>query len=111
MIISTVDLNMVSTQKKKQQNKRFRSQFSESDADFMIEQSDQKAQTESRANTADRKTSLNITKDAIQVKSPLVDLHTLEKNIVSKVRSEVGSVTTLVEVRVQDAKMTSIGNP
>ena len=36
------------------------------------------------------------------------DMHTLEDNIVSKVRSEVKSVMSTVETRVQDAVMTSI---
>ena len=36
----------------------------------------------------------------IQVHSPQVDMHTLEENTVSKVRSEVDNVMTTVETRI-----------
>ena len=38
-----------------------------------------------------------------QINYPQLDMHTLEENIVSKVRSEVDNVMTTVETRVQDA--------
>ena len=37
-----------------------------------------------------------------------VDVHTIEENSVSKVRSEVANVLTSVETRVQDAVLTAI---
>ena len=37
-------------------------------------------------------------------------MHTPEKNIVGKVRSELDSVMTTVETRVQDAKWTAMEN-
>ena len=104
---------MVSTRKKKQQNKRFLSQLSESNAEFMVVQSKHEAQAKSRTDAADRDTSLkNLknTKGPKQVKGSEVDVHTLEKNIVNKVRSEVDSVMTTVETRVQDAVMTAMEN-
>ena len=45
-----------------------------------------------------------------QVDSLWVDMHTLEENIVSKVRSEVDNVLTTVETRVEDAVLTAIEN-
>ena len=45
-----------------------------------------------------------------QVNGLQVDMHTLEKNIVSEVRSEVDSVMTAVETRVQDPVLTAIEN-
>ena len=39
-----------------------------------------------------------------------MDIHTLEKNIVSEVRSEVDSVMTRLETKVQDAVLTAIKN-
>ena len=85
LVNSTVALNMVSTLKKKQQNKRLPSQLNESDANFMIGQSNREAQAESGANAADRDTFLIITKDTNQVNGSQVDLHTLKRNIFSEV--------------------------
>ena len=62
----------------------------------MIGQSNHGDQTECRVNAADRDTSLNNTVDP----HPVIDMYTREKNIVSKVRSEVDSVTTTVEITV-----------
>ena len=100
LVNSTVDSNMVSTRKKKELKKKLLRQLSESDADFMIGQRDHKTQTESRDYTADRNISVYYTKDPSLVKSPQVDMHTLEKNIVDKVRSAIDSVMTTVETRV-----------
>ena len=46
----------------------------------------------------------------IQLNSPQVDMPTLKENIVSKVRSDVNSVMTTFEIRVQDALLTAIEN-
>ena len=91
---------MISTRKKKQQNKRFFSQLDESDADFMIGQNNHEAQTSRKTNMVDIGGSSNNMRGSIQVNNPQVDLHTLEENIVSKVRSEVDSVVTTVKTRV-----------
>ena len=99
---------MVSTRKKKEQNKKLLGHLSESDADFLIAQSNHEAQTGSRANSVDTNTTLNTTKDPNQGFSSQVDMHTLEENIVSTVRSELDSVMTTVETRVQEAVMTAI---
>ena len=74
----------------------------------MMGQSNHEAQTESRANAADGDTCLNEANDPTQVNSSQVDMHTPEKNIVSKVRIEVDSVMTTVETRVQFAVLTAI---
>ena len=50
-------------------------------------------------------TSLNNTKDPNRFNGSQVDVHTLVKNLDSKVRTEVDSVMTMVETRVQDAVM------
>ena len=101
---------MVPTRKKKQHNKKLFCQLSESDADFMVTQNNHGAKFEIRANTVGRDTSLNYSNDPTLVNSSQVDMHTLDKNIVSKVGSEVDSLMTTIETRVQDAVMTAIKN-
>ena len=101
---------MVSTRKKKQQNKKLFSQLSERDTDFMIEQSNQDEQTESRDNMICRCTSSDNISNPTQVNYPQVDMHTLEENIVSKVRSELDNLLTSVETIVQDTVLTAIKN-
>ena len=91
---------MVFTRKKKQQNKRLFSQLGESDPDFMIGQSNYETRPASRTNIEDRGIPSNNINGPIQVNSPQLDMHTLEENIVSKVRNEVDSVMTTVETRV-----------
>ena len=71
-------------------------------------QSIHETQTECKTNVTDRDTSLNDTNDPTPVKSSQVDIHTLEKNIVGKVPSEVDSVMITVETRVQEALLTAI---
>ena len=94
---------MVSTQKNKQQTKKLFSQLDKSNANFMIGRSNHDIQAESRTNMADRSIPSKNMKGPVQVKSPQLDMYTLEENIVSKVRSEVNSVMMTVETRVQDA--------
>ena len=103
-----VKIEMVSTRKKEQQNKSPFSQLKERDTDFMIGQSSQDEQIESRDNIICRGTSSNNANNPTQNNSPQVLVHTLEENIVSKVRSEVDNVMTSVETRVQDALLTAI---
>ena len=98
---------MDSTQKYKQQTKKLFSQLDESNANFMIGRSNHEIQAESRTNMADRGIPSNNMKGPVQVKSPQLDMYTLEENIVSKVRSEVNSVMMTVETRVQDAVQTA----
>ena len=74
----------------------------------MIEQKNHGAQSKNRANTVGRNTSLNDTNNLTKIISPQTDMHTIEKNIVSKVRSEVASAMTTVETRVQDKVMTAM---
>ena len=57
-----------------------------------------------------RGTSLDNLSKPAQIIYPQEDVHTLEKNIVNKVRSEVDNVMTSVETRVQDAVLTAIEN-
>ena len=78
LINSTLESNKVSTRKKtQQQNKKFLSQLSKCDADFMIRLSNHETQTESWTNVVDRNTFPNDTNDPAQVNSPQVDMHTL----------------------------------
>ena len=44
------------------------------------------------------------------VKSPQVEMHILEKNIVSKVRGDVDSVLLMVETSIQQAVVTATEN-
>ena len=110
MVNLTDDFKIISTRKEKLQNKRLLSHLRESDADFMIAQSNHETQAESRANTAKRDTSLYNTKGPNQPNGSQVHMHTIEKNIFCKVRSEMDSVMTTVEIRVQDAVMRAIEN-
>ena len=101
---------MVSTPEKKKHNKRLFSQLDESDVDFMVKQNNHEAQAGSKTNVVDRGTSSNKKRGSIQVKNPHMDMHTLEENIVSKVRSQVDNVMTTVKTTVQDAVLTAIEN-
>ena len=76
----------------------------------MIGQSNQDEHTENRDSMLRRGTSLDNENNPAQINYPQVDVHTLEENIVSKVRSEVDNVMTSVETRVQDAVLTAIEN-
>ena len=80
------------------------------ETDFMIGQSNQDEQSESRDNVNCRGTSSNSIKNPTQINHPQVDVHTLQENIVSKVRSEVDIVMTSVETRVKDAVLTAMEN-
>ena len=79
-----VDVGMVSTRSKKQQNKKFFSQLSERDTDFMIGQSSQDEQTESRVNMFCRGTSSDNASNLARINYLQAKVHTLEENIVSK---------------------------
>ena len=68
----------------------------------MIGQSNQDEQTESRDSMVCRGISSDNTSNPTQVNCPQVDVHTLEENLVSKVRSELDNVMTSVETVVQD---------
>ena len=98
-----VDVDLVSTRKKKQRKKRFFSRISERDTDFMVGQSNQDEKTESREHTSRRGTSSGNASELAQINYPQVDVRTLEKNIVSKERSDVDNVMISVETRLQDA--------
>ena len=86
------------------------SPLSERDTDFLIGQSHQDEQTESRDIVMCRGTSSDNISNPTQVNYPQVDVHTLEENIVSKVRSEMDNVTASVETRIPDAVLTAIEN-
>ena len=101
---------MISTRKKRQQNKKLFSQLSERGTYFMIVQSNKDEQTNSRDNMICRGTSSDNINNPIQVNYPQLDVHTIEENIISKVRSEVEKVLTSVETRVQDAVLTAVEN-
>ena len=76
----------------------------------MIGQSNHEIQIESKTIAADRHTSLNDTNDPTQVNSLQVDMRTLEKNFVRKVRRNVDGVMTTVETKAQNAVLTVIEN-
>ena len=67
----------------------FFNRLSESDADFMIGQSNHQVPTTKKTNAVDEGTSSSNFTGPFRVNNPQVDMHTLEENIVSKVRSEV----------------------
>ena len=85
--------------------------MSEGDTDFTIGRSNHDVQTESRDSMTYRGTSSDNTSNPTQIKYPQVDqvdVHTLEENFVSTVRSEVDNVMITVETRVKDAALTAI---
>ena len=75
---------MVSTRKKKEQNRRFCSQMSKSDTDLMNGQSNHDVQTESRERMTYTSTSSDNTNNPTQGNYPLVDMHTLGKKLLVK---------------------------
>ena len=79
---------MVFTRKERAQNKRLLSQLYESGTDFMSAQNIHEAQTESRSNAMEESYTSNKINNPTQTDSLQVDVHTLERSIVSKVRSE-----------------------
>ena len=74
----------------------------------MIGQSNHCVQTESEVIVADKGISLGNTTNLTQVNYPQMDMHTLEENVVCKVRSEVDCVMTSVKTRAQDAVLTAV---
>ena len=99
-----MEVKIVSTRKKKQQNMRlFSRPLSQRDTDFfMIAQNNPDEQTESRDNMICRGTSSGKVSDPTQVIHSRVNVQTLEENVVSKRHSEVDDVLTSVETGVQD---------
>ena len=75
---------MVSARKKTHQNKTVFSQLSEGDTDFMIGQSNEDEQTESRDNLICRGTSSDNISNPTQVNYPQVFVHTLKKTLLVK---------------------------
>ena len=108
LVNSPVGFNVVSTRKKKQQNERLFSQLDESDANFMIGQNFYQAHVGSKTEVVDMGDSSNNMTDPVQINSPNFEEHTLEENIVSKVRSELNKKMAKVETRFQDAVSTAI---
>ena len=92
----------------KQQNKTLFSQLGSFGTNFLIGQSNLETQIESRANVVERDTVVNGINYPIQVNGSRVGMHTLEKNIVSKVRVGVGSKIVTAETRIQDPVMTAM---
>ena len=61
-----------------------------------------------KPNLTDRGTRLDNANNPTQVSYPQVDMHTLEQNIVSNVRSEVDCAMTRVKNKVKDAALTAM---
>ena len=74
----------------------------------MLGKHNHKTQNESRVCAVDENIILNNADNSIQVIESQVDVHTIERNIADKVRSEVDSVMTKVETRVHDAVLTAM---
>ena len=94
---------MVSTRKKKQQNKRLFGQFNKFGADFMIKQNNHEAQVGTKTNVEDIGTSSNSMNGPIQVNSS----HTWGKNRYYNTEW-IGYVMTTVETEVQNAVLTVV---
>ena len=74
-----------------------------------IGQSNHDVQNENMDSLSHRSTSSHKTNNLSQVNYSQVDMHTLEENLVSKIR-KVDIVMTTVETRVEDAVLTAIEN-
>ena len=74
----------------------------------MIGQNIHSAEAACRETMTSRSNIRNKTTDKTQTNSPEVRMHTLEKNFVSKMRSELDNVIRTVETRVQDAVLSAI---
>ena len=70
--------------------------MSERDPDFMIGRSNHDEQTENGDNILCVGTYSDNASNPTQINYPQVDVHTVEENIVSKMRSEVDNVMTSV---------------
>ena len=93
---------------KKQQSERLFCQLSERDIDFMMRQSNQDEQLESRGNRVCIGTFSDNVSNPTQVNYPKVDVHTLGENIVSEVENELDNMLTSVRNRVQGAVLAAI---
>ena len=69
----------------------------------MIERNYHEDQTEGRMSMMEENITRNYTKNSAQVDGSQVEVHTLEKNIVNRVRCQLDSVVTTVETIVQVA--------
>ena len=74
----------------------------------MIGQSNEDEQTEIGDNMLREGTFPDNASHLAPSKYPLAEVHTLPENIVSKMRSKVDNLMTVVETRVQDAVLTAI---
>ena len=74
----------------------------------MIGQNFYQAHVGSKTEVVDMGDSSNNMTDPVQINSPNFEEHTLEENIVSKVRSELNKKMAKVETRFQDAVSTAI---
>ena len=74
----------------------------------MLGQNNHEARNENRVNIVDAIISLNNANKPTQADGPQVDVRALEIEVISKVRSEVDSLMTMVETIVQDAALTAI---
>ena len=89
LVKSIVDVKIIFTRKKKRQSKRFVIQLSERDTDFVIGQSAQDEQMESRDNMMCRSTcSANIS-NPTQANIPRVDVHTLHFRKIMFLKNEM----------------------
>ena len=68
------------------------------------------AQTENISNTVKKIITRNNKSYQSQVIDSQVELHTIDKSNVTKVRSEAESVMTMIRTRMQEAKFTAIEN-
>ena len=92
---------------RRQQNKSL-IQFSYSDTDFLIGQSNHEVHFQNRSDKAAEKNTLKNTSDVTQGTGLQMEMPTLEKNIIKILRNEVDSMMTIVQTRVKDTVLTAI---
>ena len=102
-LVEFVGVSIVSTRKKRQQNKKIFSQISDSDTDFVIGRKNLEIQTESRMGRVEESVTSNNSDDSNPVDCSQIVFSILERSFANRVRSEVDSVMTTVETTVQDA--------
>ena len=94
---------MVSTRKKKELNKKLLSRLIEYKTEFKIWQNNHGTQTQSGVNTMLENITLIDANISTQANTSEEDVHTLERSIVSKFRSQVDDVMTTVKTRARTA--------
>ena len=99
---------MVSTRRRRQQNRRHLSQLGEFDGHFTLVQNNHNILVESKASLTGKNVAFNNTNHSVLANGSQVDIRTFERSITNKVLNEVDNVVATVETRVHDAILSAM---